>query len=243
MCITLCEKSTCFWHVYCDVCIDYFTGICNITNLEETEVALVILAEDEPANHQETMKLPNASRWWKACKEEYQSLLSYHTWALVERPPDINIVGSQWTFRFKRDNLRQVDKFKSWLVAQRFSQISSLYFIETFSDTIRFTSIQFILTMAGCYNLKLWHVNVKSAYLNRILDNDIYIHQPKGFIKSGEEHLICKLNKGIYSSQQVGWVWHQTLKGELGKIGLKLGDADSTIYFCFRNNGSIQIAG
>ena len=69
------------------------------------------------------------------------------------------------------------------------------------------------------------------------------MRQPKGFIKPGEEHLICKLNKGIYGLCQSGRVWHQTLRGELGKIGLKPGDADPTVYFCFGNNGSIQIAG
>ena len=67
--------------------------------------------------------------------------------------------------------------------------------------------------------------------------------QPEGFIKQGEEHLVCKLNKGIYGLRQSGRVWHQTLKGELGKIGPKPGDADPTVYFRFGNNGSIQIAG
>ena len=189
------------------------------------------------------MRLHNASRWWKACKEEYQTLLRYHTWALVERPPDINIVRSWWTFRVKRDNLRQIDKFKAQLVAQGFSQISGLNFNEKFPPTIRFTSICFILAIACHYNLELWHIDVKGAYLNGILENDVYMDQPEGFIKPGEEHLVCKLNKGIYGLWQSGQVWHQTLRGELGKIGLKPSNADPTVYFHFGNNSSIQIAG
>ena len=55
--------------------------------------------------------------------------------------------------------------------------------------------------MACRYNLELQHIDVKGAYLNGILDDDVYMHQPKGFIKQGEEHLICKLNKGIYDPQ------------------------------------------
>ena len=70
-----------------------------------------------------------------------------------------------------------------------------------------------------------------------------YMRQPKGFIKAGEEHLVCKLNKGIYNLHQSGRVWYQTLRGELGKIGLKPSDANPTVYFCFGNNSSIQIAG
>ena len=101
------------------------------------------------------MQSNDAMKWRKSCEEEYETLLGYHTWNLVERPPDINIVGSRWTFRVKRNNLGQVDKYKARLVAQGFSQVSSLDFNETFSPTIRFTSIRFILAMACRYNLEL----------------------------------------------------------------------------------------
>ena len=88
--------------------------------------------------------------------------------------------------------------------------------------------------MACCYNLELWHIDVEGTYLNGILDGNVYMHQPEGFIKLGEEHLICKLNKGIYGLCQSGWVWHRTLRGELWKIGLKSSDIDPTVYFHFR---------
>ena len=65
-----------------------------LTDLEETEVALVVLAEDEPTNYREAMQSSDTLKWKKSCKEEYQTLLSYHTWNVVEKPPDINIVGS-----------------------------------------------------------------------------------------------------------------------------------------------------
>ena len=58
-----------------------------------------------------------------------------------------------------------------------------------------------------------------------------------------KEDLVCKLKKGIYSLKQSGWVWHQTLKQEMYKIGFILGKAESTIFFKFRNNGSIQLVG
>ena len=143
------------------------------------------------------MRSNDTTKWRKSCEEEYKTLLGYHTWNLVEKPPDINIVGSRWTFRVKRNNLGQVDKYKARLVAQGFSQVFGLDFNETFSPTIRFTSIRFILAMACCYNLKQRHVDVKGAYLNGILDDDVYMRQPEGFIKQGEEHLVCKLNKDI----------------------------------------------
>ena len=69
------------------------------------------------------------------------------------------------------------------------------------------------------------------------------MHQPQGFIKQGEEHLVCKLEKSLYGLKQSGRVWHNTLKGELMKLGFKSGDADPTIFFQYGDHSSIAIAG
>ena len=67
--------------------------------------------------------------------------------------------------------------------------------------------------------------------------------QPEGFVEEGKEGMVCKLNKGVYGLKQLGRVWHQTLKRELEKIGFKPGEADSTIFFHFRQGNTIDIAG
>ena len=85
-------------------------------------------------------------------------------------------------------------------------------FNQTYSPTIRMTSIRFILAIACQHNLELRQVDVKGAYLNGVLEEDIYMRQPKGFVKEGEEGLICKLHKSLYGLKQLGRVWHNTLK-------------------------------
>ena len=67
--------------------------------------------------------------------------------------------------------------------------------------------------------------------------------QPEGFVERGKEDLVCKLSKGVYGLRQSGCVWHHMLKHELEKSGFKPGKADSTVYFHFGNNGSVEIAG
>ena len=106
------------------------------SSLEETESVFVVLTEDEPDHYRDTMNSPDTDKWKDACKEEYNNLMGYRTWTLVERPAGINIVGSRWTFRTKRDNLGQVTKYKARLVAQGYSQIPGLDFNETYSPTI-----------------------------------------------------------------------------------------------------------
>ena len=83
------------------------------TDLEHTEQALVTLAEDEPANYREAMDSPQAEQWKDSMQREYETLMGYYTWTLVDRPPNTNIVGSRWTLRVKRDNLGQTNDLKS----------------------------------------------------------------------------------------------------------------------------------
>ena len=213
-----------------------------IADLEHTESVFVTLEEDEPASFREAMRSPNAEEWKVSMGKEYDNLMGYHTWELVEKPPNTNIVGSRWTYRIKRDNLGLTNDLKSRLVAQGFSQIPGLDFNETYSPTIRFTSIRLILTLACRYNLELRHIDVKGAYLNGILEDDVYMKQPEGFVEKGKEHLVCKLKKGIYGLKQSGRVWHETLRREMEKLGFKPGDADTTIFFRFGDN-KVEIAG
>ena len=145
-----------------------------LADLEHTESAFVVLEEDKPANFKEAMRSPNAEEWKVSMGKEYDNLMGYHTWELVELPPDTNVVGSRWTFRIKRDNLGLSNDLKSQLVAQGFSQVPGINFDETYSLTIRFTSIQLILALACRYNLELQHIDVKGAYLNRILEDDCF---------------------------------------------------------------------
>ena len=139
-------------------------------------------------------------------------LMGYNTWELVEKPPNTNIVGCRWTYHVKHDNLGQTNSLKSRLVAQGFSQVSGLDFNETYSPTIRFTSIRLILALACRYNLELRHIDIKGAYLNSVLEEDVYMKQPEGFVEPGKDHMVCKLKKGLYGLKQLGRVWHQTLK-------------------------------
>ena len=125
------------------------------TNLEHTKHALIVLAEDEPANYRKAMNSPNANKWCKACKLEYETLLRYHTSMLINRPLNTNIVGSRWTFRVKCDNLGDTDTLKSRLVTQGFSQIPGLDFNETYSPMIILTSIHLILALTCRYDLQL----------------------------------------------------------------------------------------
>ena len=121
------------------------------------------------------MKSPDSQKWLQACHLEYDMIMGYGSWDLVERLPKVNVIGCRWTFRVKRDNLGQIDKYKARLVAQGFSQVAGLDFSEIYFPTIIFTSIWLILALACRYNLKLKHIDIKGAYLNGILEENVYM--------------------------------------------------------------------
>ena len=87
-------------------------------------------------------------------------------------------------------------------------------------------------------------MDIKGAYLNGWLDDDdVYMHQPDGFIVEGKEDFVCKLNKSMYGLKQSGRVWHHTLRSKLQKIGFTLGEANMTVFFQTHNDGLLGIAG
>jgi Reverse transcriptase (RNA-dependent DNA polymerase)/gag-polypeptide of LTR copia-type/Pol polyprotein, beta-barrel domain len=207
------------------------------------EHAYVTLTNDEPSNFREAMRSTDANEWKSACQLEFDTLTGYGTWTLVERPPNTNIVGNRWVFRIKRDNLGNINRWKARLVAQGFSQIPGIDFTETYSPTIRFTSVRFILALVSHYDLEVRQIDVKGAYLNGVLEEDVYMHQPEGFVVEEKKDFVCKLNKGIYGLKQSGRVWYQTLRTELKKLGFKADQADETVYFRRHSNGDFEIAG
>ena len=127
----------------------------DLLDVRYAESAFIVLAEDEPNSYKDAMNSPNAEKWRPACEAEYDILMWYHTWKLIEKPPSSNIVGCQWTFRVKRDNLGAINKFKARLIAQGFSQVKGLDYNETFSPTIKFTTIRLMIALACRYNLEL----------------------------------------------------------------------------------------
>jgi len=213
-----------------------------VLDLESTAHSFLTLATDEPATFKQAMHSPAHDKWFDACKSEISQLKDYGVYSLVTRPVDINVVGNRWVFRLKRDNKNEIIKYKARLVAQGFTQVYGVDYDETFSPTIRLTSVRFILALANTYGLVLRQMDVRGAYLNGTLTDTVYMEQPEGFIEEGQENLVCLLHKGLYGLKQSGRVWREELKKRLESIGYTTGAADSTIFFKF-SPGSIRFAG
>lgn len=114
-------------------------------------------------------------------KIEYDALLKNSTWSLVPLPPHSLAIGCKWVFRVKENLDGSINKYKARLVKKGFHQLSGFYYIETFSPVVKPTTIRIILTLALSNGWPLQQLDVKIAFLNGDLDEEVYIEQPLGF--------------------------------------------------------------
>ena len=138
----------------------------------------------------------------EAINSEIESILSYHTWELTNLPSDSKPIGYKWIFKRKLKPDGSIDKYKARLVAKGYRQKEGLDYFDTYSPVIRITSIQMLIAIVVLYNLDIHQMNVKAAFLNDELNEEIYMEQPKGFIVKGQKHKVCKLVKSLYGLKQ-----------------------------------------
>ncbi|CAJ2668515.1 unnamed protein product [Trifolium pratense] len=119
--------------------------------------------------------------WKIAMKEELSQFEKNEVWKLVPAPADHSIIGTRWVFRNKMDENGKVIRNKARLVAQGYNQQEGIDYDETFAPVARLEAIRILLAYASHKCLKLFQMDVKSAFLNGFLNEEVYVHQPPGF--------------------------------------------------------------
>lgn len=179
----------------------------------ECEVLLLAL-NDEPVSIQEALK---DKRWRSACKDEIGSIDKNETWVLVEKPHGVKLIGLKWIFKIKRNADGSINKYNSRLVAKGYVQEHGIDFDEVFAPVARIETIRLLVGFAAAKKWEIHHLDVKTAFLHGELIEDVYITQPEGFVKKGEEHKVYKLKKALYGLRQAPRAWNtkldQILKG------------------------------
>jgi hypothetical protein len=148
---------------------------------------------------------------------------------LVPRPNQ-NVVGTKWVFRNKQDEHGVVTRNKARLVAKGYSQVEGLDFGETYVPVARLESIRILLAYATYHGFKLYQMDVKSAFLNGPIKEEVYVEQPPGFEDSEYPNHVYKLSKALYGLKQAPRAWYECLRDFLITNGFKVGKADPTLF-------------
>ena len=192
----------------------------------------------DPKTYAEAMARPDADMWDAACEEEKRSFEIMGVYDVVPRPEHRKILGSKWVLRVKRGPDGAIQKYKARVVAQGFTQIEGVDYDETFAPVAKLASLRAILAIATELNWEIHQMDVKAAYLNGILDEEIYMSPPPGF--DIPEGMVLKLNKAVYGTKQGGRVWYKNVKAELEAMGYTCTKADHAVFICFQTSKSLK---
>jgi hypothetical protein len=194
-----------------------------------------ISIDDDPKTIKEAMDRSDWPEWQKAIDDELELMAKYQVWDVVEEPPDKNIVGCRWVFRIKHDAEGRIQKYKARLVAQGFTQIHGIDFLDTFAPVARLSAIRTVVALAASENWELHQMDVKSAYLNSPIDAEIYMRLPPGY---GQKGMVAKLNRGLYGLRQSGNLWHKTLSSAFNDLRLTRSAVDHGVFYTHDSDGT-----
>jgi hypothetical protein len=187
--------------------------------------------EPEPRNIQEARESKNWPEWLGAIHQELASLEAMNVYEEVnELPPGKKAVGSKWVLVIKRDENGDISRFKARLVAQGFTQIPGQDFTHTFAPVARWDSIRFILSVAAMNDWEIRHIDIKTAYLNGVLNEEIYLKRPS-ILGSG----YWLLRKALYGLRQSGRQWYFEMDGTYKEMGMIRCESDWSVHH--RRNG------
>jgi hypothetical protein len=192
-------------------------------------VALVSqLVDSEPSNYQEAAQ---HQVWRDAMVEEYTSIMQNDVWEVVPRPTDRAVVGSRWIYKIKHGADGSIEKYKARFVAKGFSQKEGIDYEETFAPVARYTSIRAIISFAAQMGWQIHQMDVKTAFLNGVLKEEVYIEQPEGFVTHSKETHVCRLKRALYGLKQAPRAWYERIDTYLQNMGFVKSEADANLYY------------
>ena len=156
---------------------------------------MALLAMMEPISVEEALK---HSHWVEAMEEELRSIKRNKTWSLTKLPTGKKAIVVKWIFKTKLNSKGEVTKFKARLVAKGLLQRQGLDYDEVFAPVARLETVRLVIEMTSYNCWEVHQMDVKSAFLNGSLEEEVFVTQPLGFVIKGKEREVYKLHKALY---------------------------------------------
>jgi hypothetical protein len=180
----------------------------------------------KPSNVEDALCDPD---WVVVMQEQLNNFKRNEFWSLVERPKQ-NVVGTKWVFRNEEDEHGVVTRNKARLVERGYSQVEGLDFDETFAPVGRFESIHILLAYATHHDFNLYQIDIKIAFLNGPIKEEVYVEQPPDFEDEEDPNHVYKLHNALCGLKQASRAWYECLRDFLIKNGFMIGKVDSTLF-------------
>lgn len=212
---------------------DYITG--NEIGDDEVEVNMAVINSSDPHTFEEVEK---SLKWREAMNEEISSIERNQTWELSELPEGAKCIGVKWIYKTKLNENGEVNKYKARLVAKGYSQEHGVDYNEVYAPVARMDTIRSILSTAARKGWNILQLDVKSAFLYWVLEEDVYIQQPKGYVVNGEEDKVYKLHKALYGLKQAPRAWFSRIEEYFAKAGFEKSYNEETLFLETNKRGN-----
>ena len=171
----------------------------------------MVCSTGEPGEPYTLEEALSDDKWKNAMNEEFKALQKNKTWHLVPPQQGKNLIDCKWVFRIKRKSDGTIDRYKARLVAKGFKQWYGIDYEDTFSPVVKAATIRLVLSIAVSRGWSLRQLDVQNAFFHGVLEEDVYMKQPPGFVSKDAPSYVCKLDKSLYGLKQAPRAWYSRL--------------------------------
>jgi transposase InsO family protein len=181
----------------------------------------------QPRNFDEAMRF---KEWRDSADVEHRAFIESDVFSVVDQPPNRRILGTRHVFRVKVNSSGQVAKYKTRVVVQGFAQQYGIDYDEVYAPVAKFATLRVILAIAAALDYEIHQMDVCTAFLNGVLQEDVYVKIPPGFEHHGDSNKVWRLKKSMYGLKQSPRTWNQRLHHFLIKNGYTRLNSDHSVY-------------
>lgn len=216
---------------------DYVLASDNDASDEEI-VNFALFADCDPLNFSDAVQ---DGGWVQAMDDEIQSIEKNDTWELTSLPEGKKSIGVKWVYKTKYKPDGQVDRLKARLVVKGYKQKPGIDYFEVFAPVARMDTVRMIVALAAQNQWKIHQMDVKSAFLNGLLDEEVYVDQPVGYVQPGCEDKVLKLKKALYGLKQAPRAWYTRIDSYFQETGFIQCPNEPTLYVKANSHGDFLL--
>ncbi|GJT68076.1 retrovirus-related pol polyprotein from transposon TNT 1-94 [Tanacetum coccineum] len=194
---------------------------------KEKSSLITILTVVEPKTYKDAL---TQSCWIEAMQEGLNEFESLEVWELVPRLDKVMVITLKWIYKVKLDELGGILKNKARLVTHGYRQKEGIDFEESFALVARLEAIRIFLAFAAHMNMVVYQMDVKTAFLNGNLREEVYVSQPDGFVDPDNPNHVYKLKKALYGLKQAPRAWYDMLSSFMISQDFSKGLVDPTMF-------------
>ena len=198
-----------------------------------------LFADCDPIGYE---KAAQDKKWRSAMNEEIEAIERNGTWELATLPRGQKAIGVKWVYKTKKNAKGEVERYKARLVAKGYSQRPGIDYDEVFAPVARLETIRLVISLAALNDWKIHQMDVKSAFLNGFLDEEVYVEQPLGYVVKGQGDKVLKLKKALYGLKQAPRAWNSRLDKYFQANNFTKCPHEHALYAKVNDNGDILYA-